>query len=56
MHFRKTASELWLLLQLTGPIGLQWQKACKQHSFITVKIAIIDIVISVASSFFVGSE
>ena len=33
MHFRKIASEFWLLWQLIGPIGLLWENACEQHSF-----------------------
>ena len=92
MPFRKIASELWLLWQLIGPIGLLWENACKQCSFFIFcwifmkltykndmhkiseefkngsdwtnngrvtcpwlsKMAIINLVNSVASSFFVG--
>ena len=32
MHFRKIASELWLLWQLIGPKGLLWENACEQRS------------------------
>ena len=33
IHFRKIASELWLLRQLIGPIGLLYKNACEQRSF-----------------------
>ena len=33
MQFRKIASELWLLWQLIGPIGLLWKIVCEQRSF-----------------------
>ena len=33
MPFRKIASELWLLLQLMGPICFLWENACEQSSF-----------------------
>ena len=32
MHSRKIASELWLLWQLIGPIGLLWENAYEQRS------------------------
>ena len=33
MPFRKIVTELWLLLQLIGPIGLLWESVCEQSSF-----------------------
>ena len=61
MHFRKIASELWLLWQLIGPIGLLWEIACEQLSFfsfcwIFMKLADNDVMHKISDELKNGSD